>query len=68
MERTSYTQGFVGLIALLIGVAIIAFAMWKVYPSAKDAGDGEVERTPPLFDAINQAEEAKNLLESRYRE
>ncbi len=69
-------SGYIGIIALMIGVAIISYLMVLQYQkvgraNSKAESDAEVEQSLGDFERlqtpIDRAQDAKNIIESRYR-
>jgi hypothetical protein len=60
-----YSRGFIGLLMLLIGVAVISFIIVKMDLFTRTNSDNVTEGGG--LDVINQTKNAKNLIENSSR-
>lgn len=67
ISSKEYSGGYVGLLALLIGVAIMTFLIIRSFDTLNRQPNGE-NATEGGFDAIDAARDAKNIIEQRSRD
>jgi len=67
ISNKKYNGGYVGLLALLITVAIIAYLIVQS-DLFKNFGTENTDTVKGSFDAIDSARNAKNLIEQHSRE
>jgi hypothetical protein len=65
LRKNKFNNGYIGLVSLLIGVAIISFIIMRsdLFKDKKD-GKNTIEEGREM---INQADNAKNLIEQNSR-
>ena len=75
-NHKKYIRGYIGLLVLLIGVAIVAYLMMSQYESlglvpptdtTSSSGNTASETTSETTNPLERAQNAKNMLEARDR-